>query len=215
MAYYNRKTRITASVIGVLLGMAGILNHGIFEILQGNSSTNGFFIEAIGEANRFWLHGTEAAFTIIHNYLITGISVIIVGTILIFWSIKYIHVKHGTTVFLLLFILLTLTGGGIGYILLFLPTWLFSTQINKSLAWWRKKLTASIRKKLSAIWIYGLTATCISWLTLMELGIFGYFPGLHNPDTILNIVFVFLFASAILASLTFIFAFAGDIDESK
>jgi hypothetical protein len=44
---------------------SGIINHGLFEILQGNNSTNGFFIEAIGDANRFWVHGTEAAFTIL------------------------------------------------------------------------------------------------------------------------------------------------------
>ena len=93
MTRINKKTKITASTIGILLGMAGIINHGIFEILQGNTSTNGFFIEAIGEANRFWIHGTEAAFTVIHNFLITGIFVILLGLAIIFWSIKYIHVK--------------------------------------------------------------------------------------------------------------------------
>jgi hypothetical protein len=215
MTYFNKKTKITASAIGVLLGMAGIINHGLFEILQGNNSTNGFFIEAIGEANRFWVHGTEAAFTIIHNFLITGICVILIGLAIVFWSLKYIHVKHGATVFLSLLILLTLVGGGIGYIILFVPTWAFATRINKSLDLWKKILSVRLRKKLSALWIYGLVATSISWLILMELGIFGYFPGQNNPDTILNIVFVFLFSSAILACITFICAFAGDIEEQK
>ena len=72
MNYYNQKTRITASTIGVLLGIAGLLNHGIFEVLQGNTPTNGFFIEAIGKANRFWVHGTEGAFTIIPNFLVAS-----------------------------------------------------------------------------------------------------------------------------------------------
>ena len=215
MTFFNKKTRITASVIGVLLGMGGIFNHGLFEILQGNKSTDGFFIEAIGEANRFWVYGTEAAFTIIHNFLITGICVILVGLALIFWSLKYIQIKHGVTVFLALLILLTLVGGGIGHIILFVPTWAFATRINKPLDWWKKVLSAGVRNKLTAIWIYFLVATSVSWLILMELGIFGYFPGQNNPETILNIVFVFLFSSAILASITFICAFAGDISEQK
>lgn len=29
-SYFNKRTRITASVIGSLLGLAGIVNHGIF-----------------------------------------------------------------------------------------------------------------------------------------------------------------------------------------
>ena len=79
MANINKKTSITSSAIGVLLGLAGIVNHGLFEILQGNITTNGFYIEAIGENHRFWLYGTEGAFTLIHNFLITGIFAILVG----------------------------------------------------------------------------------------------------------------------------------------
>lgn len=215
MAYFNKKTRTTASVLGVLLGLAGIFNHGLFEILQGNRSTNGFFIEAIGEAHRYWIHGTEAAFTIIHNFLITGICAVLAGLAIVLWSVRYIHVKHGTTVFLLLLILLTLVGGGIGYILVFVPTWAFATRINKPLNWWRKILPVRLRKILAALWIYSLSATAISWLILMEMGIFGYFPVIKDPDTVLNVVFGFLFASAILACFTFICAFAGDIEEQK
>ena len=212
---YNKKTRITASTIGVLLGMAGMLNHGIFEILQGNTSTNGFFIEAIGEAHRFWIHGTEAAFTVIHNFLLTGIFAVLFGLALIFWSVKYIHVKHGTTVFFMLFLLLTLVGGGIGYILLFVPTWAFATRMNKPLHWWKKVLPGRWQKTLAALWMYVLVATAFAWLMLMEMGIFGYFPGQNDPDILLNIVFGFLFASGILACITFICAFAGDIEERE
>ena len=215
MTSYNKKTRITASAIGVLLGLSGILNHGLFEILQGNISTNGFYIEAIGENHRYWLYGTEGAFTVIHNFLITGIVAVLVGLTILFWSVKYIHVKHGATVFLSLLILLTLVGGGIGHIILFLPTWAFATRINKSLDWWKKRLSVRLRKNIYTIWIYSLPATLISWLIVMELGIFGYFPGEYNPDTILNIVFIFLFLSVILACITFVCAIAGDIEDQK
>jgi hypothetical protein len=213
MTLLNKKTRITASTIGALLGLAGIFNHGLFEILQGNTPTNGFFIEAIGEAHRYWIHGTESAFTVIHNFLITGVFSVLSGLAVILWSVKYIQVKHGATIFLLLLILLTLVGGGIGYILVFVPTWAFTTRINKSLNWWKKMFPIGLRKTLSVLWIYSLVATSISWLILMEMGIFGYFPGIKNPDTILNFVFGFLFALAILACFTFICAYTADIEE--
>lgn len=204
---------MTASVIGVLLGMAGIFNHGLFEILQGNNSTNGFYIEAIGEAHRFWVHCTEGAFTVIPNFLFTGISVILVGVAVIIWSLKYLQVKYGATVFLLLFILLTLVGGGIGHIILFLPTWAFATRINKPLAWWKKALSKNLRNKLSSLWICSLVTTTVLWLIVMELGIFGYFPGQSDPDTMLNIVFIFLFSTVIFACLTFVCAIAKDIES--
>jgi membrane protein YdbS with pleckstrin-like domain len=83
------------------------------------------------------------------------------------------------------------------------------------LHWWKKVLSAGLRNKLSKLWIYGLIATSISWLTVMELGILGYFPGQSDPDTILSIVFTFLFLSVILASFTFVCAIAGDIERQR
>ena len=213
MTYFNKKTKITASVLGALLGLSGVINHGLFEVLQGNKSTNGFFIEAIGEAHRFWVHGTEAAFTIVHNYLITGILAMLTGLAIVVWSLKFLHRKNGPTVLISLFILLTLVGGGIGFIILYLPTWAFATRINKPLDWWKKLLLEGFRKILSSMWIYSLAAAVICWLIVMELGIFGYFPGQSNPDTILNIVFLFLFSTVVLAFITFTCAIAGDIEE--
>ena len=215
MTYNNQKTRITASIIGVLLGLGGIINHGIFEVIQGYTPTDSFFIEAIGKSNRFWLYGTEGAFTLIPNFLVTGIFTILAGILIILWSVKYIHVNHGTTVFLLLLIFLTLVGGGIGHIVLYLPTWAYATRINRSLAWWEKILPTQLRKVLSKLWIYSLGITVISWLIVMELGIFGYFPGQTNPEAVLNIVFIFLFSAVISANLTFIFGFAMDLETRK
>lgn len=213
MTYSNRKTKITASVLSALLGLSGVINHGLFEVLQGHKPTNGFFIEAIGEAHRFWMHGTEAAFTVVHNYFVTGILAILTGLAIVVWSLKFLHRKNGPTVLISLFILLTFVGGGIGFIILYLPTWAFATRINKSLDWWRKLLPGGLRKILSSLWIYSMTAAVICWLIVMELGIFGYFPGQSNPDTILSIVFVFLFSTVALACITFICAIAGDIEE--
>ena len=212
---YNKYTRVTAATFSILIGMGGIFNHGLFEVLQGNNSTNSFFIEAIGKANRYWIHGTEGAFTIIPNFLITGILVISVGLAIIVWSVKFIHKEHGSSVLLSLFFLLTIFGGGIGHIILFLPTWAYSTRINRSLQWYKKILTGQMRKVLSGLWIYCLATTSVLWILVMELGIWGRFPGQSDPDIILNLVFVFLFSSVILANCAFICGFAKDIEERE
>ncbi|MCB0490758.1 MAG: hypothetical protein KDC99_19960, partial [Cyclobacteriaceae bacterium] len=181
---YNATTRITASVLAILLGAAGFINHGLFEILQGNTPTHGMFIDAIGVEHRFWLHGTEAAFTLVPNFLVTGVLVTIVGLTIIIWSARYMHTRHGATVFLLLMILSTLVGGGIGHIVVFLPTWAYATRINKPLSWWDKTLPLKIRKTLVSLWMPMLILTSICWMTVMELGIFGLFPMQNDPDTL-------------------------------
>lgn len=214
MNHINQKTGITASAIGVMLGMAGILNHGIFEIMQGFTPTDGFFIEAISEEHRFWVHGTEAAFTLVPNFLITGILAVIAGSALIVWSLKYMRTRHGATGFLLLGIFLVLVGGGIGFVLVFIPAWAFATRIRKPLDWWRRILPTRFVHVLSTLWIFSLVVTIVVWLLVMELGIFGYWPGLTNPDAILQIVFLLLFSTAALTCFSFLCAMAADIRKA-
>jgi hypothetical protein len=111
----NRATRAIVATLGVIFGISG-MGHGFFEVLQGYSSTNGLIIDAIGKANRIWAYGNEPAFTIIPNFLITGIATMIVGLAAIIWSICFLHKKNGSLIFLLLFILLFLVGGGIAQV---------------------------------------------------------------------------------------------------
>ena len=95
------------------------------------------------------------------------------------------------------------------------PTWAFATRINKPLHWWGKMLPARLRMVLSSVWGYGLAATSLAWLTVMAPGIFGWFSGVNDPDAVLIIVFVFLFASVVLACFTFVCAIAGDVEDRK
>jgi hypothetical protein len=203
-------TRIITATIGVLLAIAGF-EHGFFETLQGNKTTTGLIIQAIGEANRMWQWGTEEAFTLIPNFLVTGISAMCISIFIVFWSISFVHKKHGRSIFLLLFIILFLVGGGIAQILFFVTAWAYATRINKPLNWWKKILPEGIRNILAKIWIYALIAACISFLVALEIAIFGYFPGQTNPDTIFSICWTFLFSSYFLIHLTFISGFAHDI----
>ncbi len=213
METYNTMIGRTASVMGVLLTMSGFINHGLFEIMQGNTPTSGLYIEAIGPQQKFWVHGTEGAVTIIPNFLITGIVVFAICLTTLFWSVKYLNGRHGADVFLVLMVMLTLTGGGLGHIVFFIPVWAYATRIRKPLHWWRRKLSLKFMRTLKKIWRPLIVLTSLSWLVVMELGIFGYVPGQSNPDTILNICLSFVLITVILANLTFISAIAYDIEK--
>lgn len=214
MKPYNHYTRITASALGTVLGLAGAINHGLFEILQGNTATGSFFIEAIGPDHRFWIHGTEGAVTLLPTFLLSGIAVIAFSLVVIFWSVKYIQTQNGATVFILLMTGLTLAGGGIGHIVLFLPTWAYATRINKPLSWWRKRVPGSTRGFLSKLWRPTLILTLIAWLIVMQLGMFGYVPGQDNPERILTITLSFVLLTLVLANAAFICAIARDLEAS-
>lgn len=102
-------TRVVATTFCVLVGLAGI-DHGIFEILQGNNPPGKILIEAIGPAPRFWEFGTEPAVTIIPSYMVSGILTTVIGILVIIWSVFFIDRKHGAGTLMLLCILLFVTG---------------------------------------------------------------------------------------------------------
>lgn len=210
----NNTTLISATTFGILLAFAGF-EHGFFEMLQGNTRTPGLIIQAIGKSMQWWPHGSEEAFTIIPNFLVTGVLAMLVSIFIMVWSVKYLTTKHGTTVFLLSFILLTLFGGGIGYTPYFLMTWGYATQINKPLVRWRKILSKKVRTPLWKIWKAALFITGFSWLAAIEIAIFGYVPGVSDADTALHICWLFLFSALIFINVSFISAFARDIEQQE
>jgi hypothetical protein len=98
----NPATKIIVSTIGVLLSLAG-LDHGFFEILQGSQPTKGLVIQAIGPAQKMWHYGTEEAFSIVPNFLVTGILAILVSLAILVWSVRFIF-GGGWGMFLLTFV---------------------------------------------------------------------------------------------------------------
>ena len=216
VSFYNlNATRVTATVIGVFFGLFSGINHGLFELLQGNTPTNGLFIHAIGEAQRFWLLGTEDAFTLIPNFMITGIASMIVGLAIIIWSLWFLPGRYGRTVFLGLFILSFLVGGGIGQVAFFIPAWAFATRMNKPLTWWKKVLPRSTWTFLSGLWIVTLVLATISILIGLEMAIFGFFPGLTDPEAIQDTALRFVLTSAILYVVTFIAGFGHELKRME
>jgi hypothetical protein len=208
-------TRVIATTVGVFFGLFSGMNHGLFEILQGNTPTDSLVINAIGETQRFWLEGTEPAFTLIPNFMITGIVSMIVGLAIVIWSIWFLPGKHGRTVFLGLFILSFLVGGGIGQVAFFIPAWALATRMDKPLTWWKKVLPKSIWPFLSRLWIVTLVLATIAILIGLEMAIFGYFPGLTDPEAIQNTAMLFVLSSAILYVITFIAGFGHELRKME
>jgi hypothetical protein len=208
----NRATKTIVSTIGVILAIAGI-DHGFFETLQGNRPTSGLIIKAIGPELKLW--GTEEAFTIVPNFLITGILAILVSLAIIVWSVKFIHTKYGARVFGLLFILLFLVGGGIAAQIMFVPvTWAVAARINKPLDWWRKILPKGHRRGLAKIWPVTLTFGSISFLIGLFIAITGYVPGVSTDERILAICWSFVFGGGLgMFLVTFVAGFAYDIQK--
>jgi len=197
---YNKSTRVFVIILGILTGFGGI-GHGIFEILQGNRPTKDI-LERMG------------AFTIIPNYFLTGIAAIIISSVIIFWTICFIHKKHGPIIYLLLSITLFFVGGGIAMILSFLLTWIVATRINKPLSWWRKIFPEKLRKIFATLWL----SILILGFLLFSIGIGIWLlltpPGETNQINIVDYVcWLFLCIGLLLLILSIIFGFARDIEK--
>jgi hypothetical protein len=208
----NHAIKTIVATLGVIFGISGI-GHGFFEALQGNVATNGYFINAIGEANKMWLLGNEPAFTLIPNFMATGIASIMTGIIIIVWSVFFMHKKHAATIFLLLFVLLFLVGGGIAQVVFFVIGWAMATSIHKPLYLWRKALPFRIRKHLAKLWLPLLTVSALLILYTLQVAIFGFVPGLSDPNNILAVMLCMLCLGLILLLVSFIAGCAHDIDN--
>lgn len=90
----NRATRIYASTLGILVGLAGV-KHAFLEFLQGNVRPDGIMIDATGPEQRLWESATETALTIIPSFLISGILSMIIGVLVAIWAYAYVDRKLG------------------------------------------------------------------------------------------------------------------------
>jgi hypothetical protein len=212
----NRATKRIVSTIGVILGISGI-DHGIFEILQGNTPTGGLVIEAIGPDQIMWVHGGEGAFTILPTFLLTGILAVITGVATIIWAVWFIDRKTGPVVFLVLNLMLFLFGGGIAAPILIYPAaGLAATRIHKPLTWWQKTIPAQIRPGLAKIWPYTLSLGVISMLLGLYIAITGDIPGFEvaDPDRILVVDLLIVFAGGLgMFLVSLVSGFAADLQN--
>jgi hypothetical protein len=211
----NRATKTLASTFGVLIGLAGI-QHGIFEILQGNIATNDFMIDAIGPEQRLWEYATETALTIIPNFLITGILAVIFGLLVTICAWLFIEKKYGAWIFELLSLILWLVGGGFAPILMALFGFLAAIKIKSSLSWWRNHLPITLRNFLSKLWPWSLIVYVLVFVFGVEIAVFGYpLLWIFNANATYTIQWSLAIIMVILWPISIITAFAHDITKKE
>lgn len=208
---YNKATRTVASTMGILVGLAGI-DHGIFEILQGNVPPSDIMFAAIGPAQRFWEYGEETALTIIPNLFITGILAVIFGILVTLWASLYIDKKFGAGFLMLLSIILFLVGGGFAPIIMATIASLTATRIDKPLKFWRVVLPRFLRRFLGEIWLWVLIIFVVIFVFSVVVAIFGWplilFFDAETTMSYLNILANIMLGFMLFAPIT---GFAHDI----
>ncbi len=211
----NRATRINVTTVGVIFGLSGI-THGCSETLQGNTPTNGFLINAIAAGSPWtrWIDGGEGAFTLVPNFLLTGMLAMLVGLAIIVWSLRFVHKPRGPLVYLLLFVLLFLVGGGVGQVIFFIPAWAVATQIHCLPTWWQQVLPNRLRRVLANAWPWLLGIASLAIVTALAISIWGYFPGIDDMERLLNLTLSMVGASFLIFLLAFVAGFAHDIEQS-
>jgi hypothetical protein len=203
----------TTSVVSILLAI-GCFEHGLFELLQGYTPTPGYSIQAIGEDIRWWSGGTEEAFTVIPNFLITGIVVIAISLFVAVWSVKYISKEKGGLVFILSFIALTLFGGGVGHIPFYITTWAFTLKGRSHLLWWKTKIKSrSGLEKIRVVWSLLLVVISMLWLLAVEIAVFGYFPRVKEASLLLAICWGALLTTLLLIIIAYMTAMIIDVKQ--
>jgi hypothetical protein len=85
--------RITTAFLGLYAGLIAI-QHGIFEMLQGNRAPDGLMFNAIGppcQPETVW-HACFPAMTLIPNLLVTGVAAAAGGTtMLLVWGLFFVQ----------------------------------------------------------------------------------------------------------------------------
>ncbi len=196
------RTRLFVTIQGVLFGLIG-MTHGLYEIMQGNVPTGGYLLDKIG------------AFTVIHNFLLTGIAAVCVGLLIAVWTVAFLPGKYGPLVFLFLALLLFLVGGGFAPMLFFVITFLVSTRLGKPLNGWQRISSPAFRERLAGLWPGFFIAGYLFLLTGIAIWLILTPPGtiFEEHQTNYFICWAALIIGLILQMLTIVSGFSFDIER--
>ena len=161
----RKATKTVATWLGIAAGIAGV-EHGYFEILQGNVRPAGLMIISMGppcNPEVAW-NICEPAMTVLPNFLITGILAVIFGLAVFVWSVGFIQRKHGGLGLMLLSVALLLFGGGLFPPLIGIIGSVAGIRINRPIA----REPGSITRFAAKLWPWPLVLLLV-WLS-------GQFP---------------------------------------
>jgi len=165
----RKATQIVATSLGILAGISG-LEHGYFEILQGNTRPVSLMFASMGPpcvAEKVW-NACEPAMTILPNFLITGILTIFLGLLIMLWSAVFVQRKNGGGILILLSVILLLVGGGFFPPLIGIVGGVAGTQINKPL----NGKPGSVTRFAANLWPWPLVILVVWLLGQFPIGYF-------------------------------------------
>ena len=205
----NRATRITASTLGIYAGLLGI-QHGYFESLQGNIVPNNIMVNAIGapcQPDAVW-HACFPALTLLPNLFVTGMAAILVGLIVLIWSVGFVQRKYGGLILILLSVFLIPIGGGFIPASIGIFAGIAGTKNNSPLDWWRER-PSFVLLTLSKLWPWNIIIQVL-WLPG------GWILGHFFNQTMLNLSMVSFFTFDFFLPLVIVFSsFSFDIQHHK
>jgi hypothetical protein len=200
----RKATRIIAASFGVFAGIGG-LEHGYFEILQGNVPPESLMIASMGPPcvpEEVW-HACEPAMTILPSFLTTGILALLFGMITIAWSAFFVQRRWGGIILILLSIALLLFGGGIFPPVIGVIGGVVGTRINTPM----KRQPTRVWRMFATIWPWALI---IFFIFLFSQFVLGYF---FNDFIIANAAVAFPLLILILMVVSILSAFGHDVSE--
>jgi hypothetical protein len=160
----NRSTALFVAVLGTVIGVSGAI-HGVHSALLGNIPTGGMLLPSIG------------AFTIVQNYLLTGILAVGLGIGVVVWTIGFVDRDYGPAVFAALSVALFLVGGGIAEVAFILLTALLATRIHHPLGGWQRAAQSPFGLALSRLWPYAIALAFSVFLIGYSMWLFVLPPG--------------------------------------
>ena len=173
--------RLTALSFALLAGISGVIS-GIGLIQQGQSAPETHWVSFIGLSYANYNDPAYSVFTVIPSFYWTGILALITSLVSTFWAIKFIHIKAGPSVMLVLIILQALVGGG--WVLdLGIATSILARGINSTLDWWIKCIPVQWQHRLARVWPWSLSFYWILSALLLLFTLMGV-----NDTTVLEYV---------------------------
>ncbi|MBU0703506.1 MAG: hypothetical protein KKC18_06525 [Chloroflexi bacterium] len=165
----RKATRIIAASFGILAGFGG-LEHGYFEMLQGNVRPESIMIASMGAPcvpEEIW-NACEPAMTIIPNFLVTGILAMALGLVTMVWAAAFVQRQPGGAILALLSFGLLLFGGGIFPPVIGIIGGVVGTRINTPL----KKQPGPVWRMLARMWPWTIV---VFFVWLFGQFVIGYF----------------------------------------
>jgi hypothetical protein len=161
----RKAARFTAASFGVMAGLGGLI-HGIGEMLQGNITPSGMWIDSWTQGPIATHMGGDPGLTIVPNLLITGVLASLVSLATIAWAAAFVRKKHGGAVLILLSIAMLLVGGGVGPPVVGILAGIAGTAINAPLPWWRARFSGNAGRLLAQLWPWVFGVALINGLFL-------------------------------------------------